>query len=156
MIRYLLAAALVALAAPAFAQNQSGPFFTNAPVGQTPGGIQTNVFAQNTPPVGFANNSLATGVVAAGTTQGTATLIVAQTTVITTCPGSAGVELPSLERYVAITVINRSGGSCLVYPSPGATVETALGTNGATNAAFTQLTNTDVTYKPVSATQWLQ
>jgi len=64
--------------------------------------------------------------------------------------------LPAVQRYTAIVIMNRSGGSCLIWPSVGATVETALGTNGAVNAPFTLLTNTDVTFRPVSATQWLQ
>jgi hypothetical protein len=151
MKRFVLAVALSLLAGPAMAQSYS----TNAPVGQTLGGIQGQVFLQNTQPSGFSENALSS-ITATGTTQTTAALVLSRTVLITSCPTNAGVQLPSITRYTAITVLNRSGASCLVYPSPGATVETALGTDGATNAANTQATNTDVTYKPVSATRWLQ
>ena len=162
MKRYLLAAA-AALALIAVAQAQT----TTAPVGQTDGGaINQNVFNNNSDAVGFNPMSLTPALVVPATSTGQATwaaravvsgtLITTKATVITTCSGTTGVTLPAVQRYETITIMNRSGGSCLVWPSIGATVETALGTDGATNAPFTQLTNTDVTYRPITGTRWLQ
>jgi hypothetical protein len=162
MKRLLLATvAAVALAGAAWAQT------TVAPVGQTSGGaINQNNFNNNSDSVGFNQMSLTPALVvpATSTAQATwlagvvtgGTLIITKATVITTCSGTTGVTLPAVQRFEPITVMNRSGGSCLVWPSVGATVETALGTNGAANAPFTMLTNTDVTFRPVSATSWLQ
>jgi hypothetical protein len=151
MKRLLLASAFSLIAASAFAQTGL--------VGQTPGGaINQTYFNNNTDSVGFNQMSLTPSLVvpSTATTQALATPITTKTTVITTCSSTTGVILPAVQRYEAITLINRSGGSCLVFPTVGATVETALGTNGATNAAFTMLTNTDVTFRPISATYWVQ
>jgi hypothetical protein len=162
MRRIILAAvALLALAFPAAAQV--------GPVGQTAGGaINQTQFNTNSDSAGFNSMALTPAAVAlAGSTAqatftaatgavATGQVITTTTTVVTTCSGTTGFTLPALQRYVPITVINRSGGSCLIWPSIGATVETALGTDGAANAPFTQLTNTDVIYKPVTATRWVQ
>ena len=151
MKRILLASAFSLIAVAAIAQT--------ALVGQTPGrAINQSYFDNNTDSAGFNPMSLTPSLVvpATATTQALATPITTKTTVITTCSGTTGVILPAVQRYEAITLINRSGGSCLVFPTVGATVETALGTNGATNAAFTMLTNTDVTFRPISATYWVQ
>lgn len=161
MKRYLLAALLLMLAVPAHAQT------TTAPVGQTDGGaINQTVFNSNSDAMGFNPMSLTPALVvpATSTAQATwaaravasGTLITTKATVITTCSGTTGVTLPAVQRYEPITIMNRSGGSCLVWPSIGATVETALGTDGAANAPFTMLTNTDVTFRPITGTRWLQ
>lgn len=151
MKRILLASALSILAASAIAQT--------APVGQTYGGaINQTVFNNNSDAAGFNAMSLTPALVvpSTATTQALATLITTKATVITTCSSTTGVVLPAVQRYEPITLMNRSGGSCLVFPSIGATVETALGTDGSTNASFTMLTNTDVTFRPITATRWLQ
>jgi hypothetical protein len=138
-----------------------------APVGQAPGGaINATNFAANTETAGFNTSSLTAALVvpSTSTTQATfsqgavvtGTVITTKATVITTCSSTTGVTLPAVQQYEPIVLMNRSGGSCLVWPSIGSTVETALGTNGSLNAPFTMLTNTDVTFRPVSATQWLQ
>ena len=154
MKRFILAAALVALSGSAFAQNS-----TNAATGQTPGGIQSNVFQQNSETTGFAENAIAT-VAGVGTSQATATTIPARTVIVTSCVSTGsggGLVLPSIVRYTAIAILNRSGGSCLVYPSPSATLETAAGTMGAANAPATLLTNTDTVFRPNPAgTAWYQ
>lgn len=166
-MKRMIVAAVVALAlatSGVIVAQQTGTPLT----GQFPGGAinQTN-FNQNTDSTGFNESSLTPSLaVPSGSTAQAAfntdgslksgTVITTKVTMITTCSGTTGVTLPALQRYTPITIINRSGGSCLVWPSIGATVETALGTDGATNASFTQLTNTDVIYKPVSATKWVQ
>lgn len=162
MKRLLLASALSLFAAPVFAQT--------APVGQTSGGaINPAYFAANSDSAGF--NEMSVSILAVPTTSTaqaawsagavvSGTVITTKTTIVTTCSSTTGPTLPAVQRYVPIVVINRSGGSCLVFPSIGTTVETALGTDGSANAAFTQLTNTDVTYKPVptaaGGVKWVQ
>jgi len=146
-----IAAALSLVSAAAFAQ--SG---TNVAPGQGVGAIVPNTFANNTDPNGFGDSSLNPAVVAAGTTQATATLIVAKNNVITVCAAGAGVILPSITRYTAVLLMNRSGNTCLVYPTLAATAESAPGTAGAVNAGITMASNVDVIFKPVSATAWNQ
>lgn len=153
MKRILLAASSLALLAAAAVAQVTGP------VGQTAGGaINADAFNANTDAAGFNPMSLQPAVVvpATATTQALATLIITKATVVTTCSGTTGVRLPAVQRYEPITVMNRSGGSCLVWPTIGATVETALGTDGATNAPATVLTNTDTTFRPITPTRWLQ
>jgi hypothetical protein len=148
----LLAAFLLAGLVPAFAQ-------VAGPVGQTAGGgIDPTTYLNNSDSAGFNEMAVTPAmVIAAGSTaQATFTrgavltgqVITTRTTVITTCSGTTGPTLPAVQRYVPITLVNRSGGSCLIWPSVGAALETALGTTAAANAPFTMLTNTDVTFRP--------
>lgn len=137
------------------------------PPGMTKGGaINQGSFNQNSDAAGFSETSLtpSLAVPATSTAQATfgpggiltGTVIATRETVITTCSGSTGVTLPAVQHFLVIHLINRSGGSCLVWPSLGATLETALGTVGSVNAPFTMTTNTDVTFRPISATAWDQ
>ncbi len=163
MRNYLVALAVTALlVAASVASAQLGGL-----VGQSPSGtIVQTVFDANSDAVGFNSMSItpslvvpATSTAQAGFTAGvktSGTVITTKTTVITTCSVTTGPTLPAIQRYEPITIINRSGGSCLIWPSKGATVETALGTDSAANAPFTMLTNTDVTFRPISATYWVQ
>lgn len=145
----LLAALL--LAAPALAQT--------GPVGQSPNNtINQTTFDANTDSVGFSEHSLTPALVVASTatTQALASALVARTTHITTCSATTGPKLPSVQRNVRIQLLNRSGGSCLIWPTLGATLETALGTDAAANASFTMLTNTNIAFCPITATRWVQ
>ena len=163
MKKLALAACALLLAAP-FVHAQT----TTGAVGQTNGGaINATTFANNSDAAGFNDSALTPALAvpststaqatwATGTAAATGTLITTRTTVITACSSTTGVTLPAVQRYVPITIINRSGGSCLVFPSVGATVETAAGTNGSLNAPFTMLTNTDVIFRPVTPTSWVQ
>ncbi len=163
MRKYLAALAITAtLFAASLASAQLGGL-----VGQSPSGtIVQTVFDANSDATGFNAMALtpslavpSTSTAQAGFTAGvktSGTVLTTKTTVITTCSSSTGATLPAIQRYEPIIVINRSGGSCLIWPSKGATVETALGTDSAANAPFTMLTNTDVTFRPVSATYWVQ
>jgi uncharacterized protein YdeI (BOF family) len=162
MKRIILAAILSLVTADAFAQANNGL------VGQNNGGsINQTGFSNNSDSVGFNQMSLTPSLAVPSTSTAQATfaanggaasgtVITTKTTVITACSGTTGVTLPAVQRFESILLINRSGGSCLVWPTIGATVETALGTNGSVNAPFTMLTNTDVIFKPISATYWVQ
>lgn len=168
MKRYLLASVFIAplvMLGVALAQTPQ------APVGQTRGGaINVDTFNANTQSAGFGPAALtsALAVPATSTAQATfstggtvltGTVITTKTTVITTCSGTTGVTLPAVTRFEQIKLINRSGGSCLVWPSIGAALETAAGTTAAANASFTMLTNTDVIFHPTlvgSTVTWYQ
>jgi hypothetical protein len=162
MKRFLLASgALLLVAVPlAIAQVLMPPGVNNL------GAINQAAFTQNSSSAGFDPQSLTVGAVALATSTAQATfssgqvltgqLLVTKTTTIATCSSSTGFTLPAVNHYVAIDVENRSGGSCLIWPSVGAQVETALGTYGSANAPFTMLTNTDVSFKPVDALHWNQ
>jgi hypothetical protein len=158
--KMLTASALFALLLGSVAVAQTGP------TGQNSGGaISASNFAANTQTAGFLETAFSTLVVPSTSTAqatfsngavATGTVITTKTTLITTCSSTTGPTLPAVNAYVPITLINRSGGSCLIWPSIGATLETADGTVAAANAPFTMLTNTDVTFRPVSATAWDQ
>lgn len=154
----LAAFGVAGLAAAAIAQTVG----LSGLVGQSPNQtIAAYIFSANTDSAGFNDTAMTPAAVApaTATTQALAQPILTRTTVITTCSVTTGFVLPSVQRYVGIVVLNRSGGSCLIWPTVGATVETALGTNGAVNAPFTMLTNTDVIFRPIltgTTVNWLQ
>lgn len=147
----LLACVFVAAAPAAFAQTD--------PVGQDKtGAINQTAFSANSDSAGFNQMSLTPALVvpSTATTYLLATLITTKTTHITTCSSTTGVRLPALQRFERIQLINRSGGTCLVFPSIGATLETALGTDAAANIKFDMLTNTNIAFCPITATRWVQ
>lgn len=130
-----------------------------SPVGQNPGGaINPTSFGENSDSAGFNMMSYTPAAVALATSTAQATfasgrvatgqVITTRTTVITTCSGTTGFTLPALQRFDVISLLNRSGGSCLIWPSVGSALETALGTTAAANAPFTMLTNTDINFRP--------
>lgn len=120
------------------------------------GAINQNNFNQNGSTASMGDFSMNPAVVAAGTTQATATVLGARNNVISSCPAGSGVVLPAVPRFIPIVVLNRSGASCIVYPTLNAMLESAPGTAGAVNAGITIPTNSNFTFRPQSATSWLQ
>jgi hypothetical protein len=151
---FVVAAILLAGVLPVVAQDYQGTFPPNS-AGQNVGGVRADAWTLNTSSAGFGASSFRT-IVGAGTNQATATVIPTSSVKITACPAGAGVVLPNLERYATITVINRSGTACNVYPTPGGTVETSPGTVGAVNAPAVVGGNADATYRLAGPTEWLQ
>lgn len=72
--------------------------------------------------IGPTQAAIDTGIAAAGTTQGTATQLLAGTSVVTTVAASAGVRLPTLACY-DVVVINRGANDLSVYPPFGDNIE---------------------------------
>lgn len=64
-------------------------------------------------------------VTAAGTTQGTAPVLTAQTNIVTAVPAGSGVALGTALPDQVFTVLNRGANALLVYPPAGAQIETA-------------------------------
>ena len=144
----LAAFGVAGLAAAALAQTVG----LSGLVGQSPNQtISSTTFSANTDSLGFNETALTPAAVApaTATTQALAPQLTTRTTVITTCSVTTGFVLPSVQRYLPIVVINRSGGSCLIWPTAGAALETAAGTTAAVNASFTKLNNTNVIFRPV-------
>jgi hypothetical protein len=87
---------------------------------------------------------------AAGTTQGTATAIVADTNIITTAASGAGVILYAGMPGDSQLVYNADADDIKVYPPSGAAINQL-----SANAGFVLAPYTAVECKCVSATQWL-
>lgn len=97
---------------------------------------------------GLLGLTQAASVSAAGSTQGTATVLTAQTTVVTTVAASTGVELSASATGVRQVVFNRGANILSVYPPSGAAIE-GLGANVAAGVAV----NGMVAVTCVSSTQ---
>lgn len=91
----------------------------------------------------------ATGLTAAGTTQGTALAITNQTNEFTTVAASSGGILPSPEQGEFIFVANAGANALNVYPASGHSIN-AL----AANAAFSLAAGKNAVFWAASATKW--
>lgn len=92
------------------------------------------------------------GIVAAGSTQGTATLIAGGGAYITIVSSSGkGVQLPACDPSSTVYVWNGGANTAHVYGQTGE----AIGA-GAANALFALATKKGAYFKKVSATQWGQ
>lgn len=91
----------------------------------------------------------ATGLTAAGTTQGTALAITNQTNEFTTVAASSGGILPSPEQGEFIFVANAGANALNVYPASGHSIN-AL----AANTAFSLAAGKNAVFWAASATKW--
>jgi hypothetical protein len=99
--------------------------------------------------LGYIIESTATGLTAAGTTQGTALLLTRQINDVTSVAANTGVRLPVAVAGMRIIVRNSSATNLNVYPNTGAQIQ-SLGTN----VAMVLVAATMLEYVAVSATQW--
>lgn len=99
--------------------------------------------------IGYMIQSTATGLTAAGTTQGTALLLARQINDVTVVAASSGVRLPVAVAGMRVIVRNSSVTNLNVYPNTGAQIQ-SLGTN----VAMVLVSATMLEYVAVSATQW--
>jgi hypothetical protein len=98
-----------------------------------------------------AITTLAAGLTAAGSTQGTALALTGSNSVqeITTAAASTGVSLPVATTSSRVTVINRGANPVTVYPASSGII------NGqSANAGYTLGVNNTVTFVGKSATSW--
>jgi hypothetical protein len=102
-------------------------------------------------------NSVATGLIGTGTTQGTATLLQAIVNVATTVPANSGFVLPVvaiggglLATGTKVQFFNRGANVASLYPGVGFQIETE-GVNNPVGVAA----NGQSTFTLVTATQWL-
>jgi hypothetical protein len=109
------------------------------------GSIQgANIIATN-----YHIRSVGTGIAAAGSTQGTGTILTKEFNQVSTVLSGEGVVLPSATAGMAITIVNTGINSLLVYPASGAAIN-AL----ATNVSLSQPASATLQYVALSATQW--
>lgn len=108
-----------------------------------------NVQAANLVATSYMIRSIATGISAAGSTQGTATALSKEINVVSTVTAGQGVILPTAVAGMVIFVINTSALSVNVYPATGGTID------GLTiNSAYAHGNGLAITYVAVSSTQW--
>ena len=89
--------------------------------------VSGNLTAANVIVTGYNIRSVATGIVAAGSTQGTATPLTKEINVVSTSVSSAtGVVLPTAIAGMVITVINASANLVFVYPGTSSFINTQL------------------------------
>ena len=93
--------------------------------------------------------SVATGISAAGSNQGTATAITKDINVVSTVSAGQGVILPTAVAGMVIIVNNTSATNMSVYPASGAAINSL-----ATNIAFNHIAGGSLQYYAVSTTQW--
>jgi len=93
--------------------------------------------------------SVATGISAAGSNQGTATAITKDINVVSTVSAGQGVILPTAVAGMVIIVNNTSATNMSVYPASGAAINSL-----ATNIAFNHVAGGSIQYYAVSTTQW--
>lgn len=95
-----------------------------------------------------------TAIAGAGTTLATATTVGSGTVKITACAAGAGVKLPagpSSTFGFSVLLMNRSGTTCLLYPSATSAIE-----GGAIGTAVTLAIGGSYLLVGDSATDWLQ
>jgi hypothetical protein len=110
------------------------------------GNINANVNVNMT---GYMIRSVATGITAAGTNQGTATAITKEMNIVSTVASGAGVVLPTAVAGMVISITNTSANSLAVYPATSAAINT-----GATNAAYSQPAGATLQFIAPTTTQW--
>lgn len=93
--------------------------------------------------------SVATGIVATGSTQGDATILAKDINVVSTVLSGQGVVLPTAIAGMMISITNTSANSLLVYPAFGAAINSL-----STNAAITHSPGATLIYLAPTTTQW--
>jgi hypothetical protein len=142
--------ALLASLLPLAAYAQQG---TNVSPGQLPQGASVNqtYYLQNTDPTGFSETAEAgngTLIAGTGTTQAGATLLTARTNMVNCVTGATALQLPAVQRYTSISILNRGTAACLIFPPTGNYVESAAGTVAAVNASASLAAGADAVFRP--------
>ena len=116
------------------------------------GGVVTatgNITGANVIASSYHIRSVNASVSAAGTVQSNATILTTEFNRVSTVASGSGVVLPSAIAGMAITIVNTSANSLLVYPASGAQIN-AL----SANVGFTQPTLGTIQYVALTTTQW--
>ena len=111
--------------------------------------VSGNISSANLTTSGYTFASVGTGISAAGTVQGNATVIAKQINVVSTVATGSGVVLPAAVAGMTIYITNTTANSLLVYPASGGAINSL-----ATNAALTQAANSTLHYIAPTTTQW--
>ena len=108
-----------------------------------------NVQGANVIATSYHIRSVNAAVTAAGTVQGNATALTTEFNRVSTVASGAGVVLPTAVAGMAISIVNSSANSLLVYPATGAAINSL-----ATNAGYSHVTLATLQYIAISSTQW--
>ena len=108
-----------------------------------------NVQGANLIATSYHIRSVNAAVSAAGTVQGNATALTTEFNRVSTVVSGAGVVLPTAVAGMAISIVNSSANSLLVYPATGAAINSL-----ATNAGYSHVTLATLQYIAISSTQW--
>jgi hypothetical protein len=112
--------------------------------------VSGNITAQaNVTLTSYLVQSVATGISAAGSTQGTATALAKDINVVSTVSAGQGVVLPTAVAGMRITVMNTSPTALNVYPASGGAINSA-----AANAAYSLSANGRLDFIATTTTQW--
>jgi len=108
-----------------------------------------NITGANLITTGYQIRSVATGITAAGTTQGAATAITRGMNIVTTVTsGANSVVLPTAVAGMVLTITNTNANVLNVFPASGAAINTL-----AANASFS-LGTTTIQFIAPTSTQW--
>jgi hypothetical protein len=94
-------------------------------------------------------HSIDASISAAGSTQGTATILAKTINIVTTVNSGTGVVLPSAVAGMIIYIRNSGANSLNVYPASNDAIN-----SGATNAAFVQGIGSTLQFIAASVSQW--
>lgn len=108
-----------------------------------------DVTAVNFSSTGYYVHSVALGITATGTSQGTAELLSSEFNVVSTVPVNSGVKLPETTGGMRLTVVNSSANAVNVYPNTSASIN-----SGSANAAYSLAAGSRLDYVSVSASKW--
>jgi hypothetical protein len=112
--------------------------------------VSGNITAQNSINItNYLVQSVATGISAAGSTQGTATALAKDINVVSTVSAGQGVVLPTAVAGMRISVFNTSATALSVYPATGGAINSL-----AANAAFSHAAGARLDFVATSTTQW--
>ena len=108
-----------------------------------------NIVGGNIRSNGYVIRSVGTGISAAGSVQGDATVLSKEFNVVSTVSTGQGVILPTAVAGMAIIITNTSANSLLVYPHSGGDINGA-----AVNAAYSQGPGSTLQYIAPNTTDW--
>ena len=110
------------------------------------GNITAPSYIANT---GYFVRSVNPSVSAAGSTQGTGTILTTEFNRVSTVSSGSGVVLPTATAGMAIVIVNTSANTLLVYPASGAAINSL-----STNVGYSHVTLATLQYIAISSTQW--
>jgi hypothetical protein len=111
--------------------------------------VSGNVTGANVIATNYHVRSVDAAVSAAGSTQGTATILAKEFNRVSTVASGSGVVLPSAVAGMAIIITNTSANSLLVYPNTSAIINSL-----AANASYSQPAGARLDFISTTTTQW--
>ena len=109
-----------------------------------------NVTGGNVVATSYHIRSITTGITAAGSVQGTATVLTKEINVVSTVSsGANGVVLPTAVAGMVLIINNTSANTLSVYPATGGAVN-----SGSVNDAYPHGSGASIQYYATSGTQW--